>query len=544
MACLRLHDLALHPATGEEMRARCPLCNDRRPRLYVNVQKGVFHCHHCGESGRVVGAGERADALVVSSQGSGLDVSMAERDPDRLHEVYAALLRNLPCSPEHMQGLLKRGFTPEEIEELEYGTLPVSPLVRGDAARKVVCEAAPPRAVPGFYRSRSGWCISGPAGMMIPCRDAQGRIRGIHVRVDHATTGKYRWLSSAGSVKRPRSDGARATAWPHWTRGTAETGKGLWITEGPIKADLASLRLGRRFIAVPGVNSYRRAVAEVAATAVAGVIIAYDSDARRNEHVAGAARGLRRALWRHTQIKCLGHAEWQPEFKGIDDLLAAGGVPRIVHLAFRKALAGTGRAEKEGNNVISGTNRFVLDGVLAGPVQVNAADNGQKWGVIPLKVAFGQRTEVFEVAVPASRLPVVEQAGLRTAQRLVVAGELRHGAKGNLGLVCTEVLLPLEAAGQAAPAARAGATRPPAAPAKPGAGGPAGGAAARAPRSPAGGQHRPEAPGPSRKAAAATAGAAGAGGAKAGGGSVKAAGDDPGGLEGGLEDHTGEDCPF
>ena len=43
-----------HTGSGKEIHVNCPVCGDSRYRLYINLNKGLVHCHNCKFSGSIV----------------------------------------------------------------------------------------------------------------------------------------------------------------------------------------------------------------------------------------------------------------------------------------------------------------------------------------------------------------------------------------------------------------------------------------------------------------------------------------------------------
>lgn len=95
-----------------------------------------------------------------------------------------------------------------------------------------------------------------------------------------------------------------------------------WITEGPLKAEIAHALLGQPFVGVGGVNAWRSIPETLAGLGVHEALVAFDADACTNPNVARAVAGLINALkekglagkvvtWPR---KILGH-----DAKGIDD---------------------------------------------------------------------------------------------------------------------------------------------------------------------------------------------------------------------------------
>ena len=179
--------------------------------------------------------------------------------PKVLDSVYRALLSEHPLSDRHRQHLLEeRQLSAAAISGRGYKSWGFSPHQRAPIGRggyerfgNVALD------VPGLIvRKQKGpqyVTLAGAPGIAIPVRDVKGQILGVQVRVDQPKFGKYLWLSSASQggaspgtpihVARPREDG----------RGSGR----VWLTEGPLKADIASERLGEVVLALPGVNALR-----------------------------------------------------------------------------------------------------------------------------------------------------------------------------------------------------------------------------------------------------------------------------------------------
>lgn len=62
----------------------------------------------------------------------------------------------------------------------------------------------PPRfdlnGIPGFYFRDGSWRLCAYSGLLIPVRDADGRMQGIQIRRDSADRMKYVWLSGAAGL--------------------------------------------------------------------------------------------------------------------------------------------------------------------------------------------------------------------------------------------------------------------------------------------------------------------------------------------------------
>ena len=96
------------------------------------------------------------------------------------------------------------------------------------------------------------------------------------------------------------------------------------VTEGELKADVATALAALPFVSLPGVSTWRLALDAVRAMEAREVVVALDRDeagARATVPLVDALRaeGFRVTAWR-----------WPSEFKGVDDFLNAhrAGDPR------------------------------------------------------------------------------------------------------------------------------------------------------------------------------------------------------------------------
>ncbi|MGB9867934.1 MAG: DUF3854 domain-containing protein [Bacillota bacterium] len=309
------------PAPNGELRVDCPFCGDRAKHLYVNPEKGLYHCFRCGRGGRVDG-GRAAPPAVRAVSGS------SSAPVEQVAAAYEELLRQLGLCAEHMAHLTSpvRGLSEAEVGARGYRTLPATG--RTAVAERVGCRVSL-RGVPGFYVVPSGkWCLAGPPGILVPVRNFEGKVWGVQVRRDAAGDGpRYVWLSSAG-----KEGGAPARARYHVACPDVSARQGsrrVWLTEGPLKADIAASRLGEVVVAVPGVGCWKGTgvVHDLRRARVREVVIAFDSDVRTNPNVARALGELVPVLAEWFRVRV---AVWDPGCKGIDDALLAGKALRVL----------------------------------------------------------------------------------------------------------------------------------------------------------------------------------------------------------------------
>lgn len=254
---------------------------------------------------------------------------------DRLHEIYAYFLARLQIlSESHRQNLLKRGLPPQKIEENKYRTLQLA------AARSLAHELQRQfgddiKSVPGIIiwdddQPRINYSFAGtnPVSeiLLIPVRNQIGRIVAIKQRIDDHRWqgGKYTWFSSSGK------GGRKASQAIHCPKGTPTVCPTLRITEGELKADVSFALTGIPTISIPGVNSWRKAISTALELGAVEILVAFDADARTNPHVAAPMAELFRELKHHAGFS-VSVEHWDAsQGKGLDDLLASGGKPRVA----------------------------------------------------------------------------------------------------------------------------------------------------------------------------------------------------------------------
>lgn len=233
--------------------------------------------------------------------------------------VYRAFLSMLSLLDVHHSALLRRGLRSEHIASGMYRSLPLEGRAR--IVRALLERAGALEGIPGFHLAeqdgRSWWTCSGAPGLIVPARDLEGRIAALKLRRDEASEGpRYLYFSSA------KHDGPSAENALHFPAfASRANGAAVRITEGELKSDVATALSSIATLSVPGVGSWRKALPALDALKPSRVLVAFDSDARSNPHVARAQLDLVRA------VRDLGFAveleRWPGEHKGIDDFLAA-----------------------------------------------------------------------------------------------------------------------------------------------------------------------------------------------------------------------------
>ena len=254
------------------------------------------------------------------------------REPQRaelgeLDTVYGNLLDRLSLEGQHRQQLVDRGLTDEAIERGRYRSLPVGS--RNKLADELVKDfgQAICLRVPGLYVKRQGgrehWNVAGDVGLVIPVRDVEGRTVALKVRLDRREEGspKYRYISSKGH-------GGPGPGAPCHVPQSALSSARVRLTEGELKAEVATLRSDLLTISVAGVSAWRSVLDVLGTLKTETVVLAFDADAVANRHVAQAVEMAADGI-RHS-----GHTveleTWDAaDGKGIDDLLNAGKTPEL-----------------------------------------------------------------------------------------------------------------------------------------------------------------------------------------------------------------------
>lgn len=281
----------------------CPFCGEKKGKLNLNTKKNVFKCNRCGESGgmlslygkiygidnrtacrdikNTLGKNEQAPSYQVKKRKIILEEPETENAPPASdvvkHKTYSMLFSMLVLADTHRKNLLNRGFTEQQIKENGYKSTPVFRFKM--LTRKLLEAGCTIKGVPGFYQDEDGeWTIhfsNKSSGFLVPVRNIDGLIVGAQIRLDHPYDGrKYIWLSST-NFHMGTSSGSPI----HLAGSLGE--KTIFMTEGPLKGDLAHAISGRTFGCVPGANQYANFPSFLQAMKLTGteaVYEAYDMD--------------------------------------------------------------------------------------------------------------------------------------------------------------------------------------------------------------------------------------------------------------------------
>ena len=248
----------------------------------------------------------------------------AEADLDLRDRVYRTLLNELPLMDHHRDDLRRRGLSDEQMVFRGYRSL------TGFSRREVLAilqtsfSVSELVSVPGFVTRDDGVLeIVASHGLLIPVLDVNGRAIAIKVRRDGVADGVGKYVCMSGG-------GGPSCGTPvHVPLGITGPTSDVRLTEGELKADVATILSGLPTIGIPGVSNWPSAIPVLQALGARTVGLAFDADWRTKPHVARNLVECAAALRTHGFNIVV---EWWPMElgKGIDDLLAAGHRPEVL----------------------------------------------------------------------------------------------------------------------------------------------------------------------------------------------------------------------
>ena len=360
----------------KEMRLACPFCG--KNAFYVNTQSNTAHCFGCEWKGGILkldadlngystgdayramekelgfpGLSDEGKRKLADERRRVIEESIVYQKPMRRleerNQTYTALSRHLVLSGDHYEDLKKRGLSDNAIRENGYRSYPQEMLE--EISLRIQQEGFYVDGVPGFYRNEKDmWTLKKlKRGFMCPVRNHEGMIQGYQIRKDDRLLrsfykrdsegnimkgadgkeitereNKFVWLSSKNDP-----DGCGAPGAVHYAtdfrNGRAVIGKTVYLTEGPLKGDIAHFISGKPFICVPGVSLQTSLSVELERLktdyGVEKIVVCYDMDYLVNPNVAEAVRRCYELI-RENKLSPY-RAIWNTKFKGIDDYLVA-----------------------------------------------------------------------------------------------------------------------------------------------------------------------------------------------------------------------------
>ncbi len=243
-------------------------------------------------------------------------------------QIYSELGEQFGLSDAHREQLRKRGLSDQEIDHRGYWSFEPDTIkmLKFAMDREAIREKIV-RQVPGVFPGDITSLGAFRSALVIPVRDTRGRCVALKMRVDKPAKGKrYLWFSSAHKDG-PSPGTPSHVPLPPVGGFTADPAAVSRITEGPLKADIATALSGIQTFGIGGVSAWKPAVPIIESVGPKILRVAMDRDAERNQGVADCVC----KVWdRFTTIesKTQIHVEtWEADGsgnpKGIDDALSA-----------------------------------------------------------------------------------------------------------------------------------------------------------------------------------------------------------------------------
>ncbi|MCL2841624.1 MAG: hypothetical protein FWE05_12730 [Defluviitaleaceae bacterium] len=269
---------------GNSRDADCLFCK-QKGKLNIHLIKNAFRCNYCGKSGGMIALyaeyhgvtnqdayreiidllglndnnnkyGQSRKRITESASHSDNNHCHIIAEPPKassevIHQTYLMLLSSLTLAKPHLDNLLQRGLTHEDIASFGYKSVPA--FGQDALCEKLLSAGCILDGVPGFYKNeKDKWCVKLKAlGILIPIRSIDGKIAGMQIRLSNPINKrKYIWFSSSGE------NGGNSSGSPIHFIGDP-TAKRVFITEGALKGDIAHALTGYTFICIPGVKSIK-----------------------------------------------------------------------------------------------------------------------------------------------------------------------------------------------------------------------------------------------------------------------------------------------
>jgi putative DNA primase/helicase len=354
-------EVALESLNGQH--GPCPCCGGKdRFRVFDDfAETGGVICNQCGSFPdgisttawlRSYGCKEAVKLLADYFHISGVAKSqLTDGERSIRGRVYQMIIESLSLSDGHRALLKQRGLSEDAIDRNGYASLS-----KGDHGRlaqqidqSLKTGSFPglettsfdelAKRVPGLLLNEHGVPqLRMLFGILIPIRSADGMIAALVVRRNEGTSNaelpKYLYLSASkkqreerharGGVEYPKAE--YAVHVPADVSAGTET---VRVTEGVLKADIATALSGVLTIGIPGVNGWKRTIPVLQKLSANRVVIALDADHKENPAVADAVTGLTRECVAKGFAAAI--ETWEiSDGKGIDDLLANGHQPKLI----------------------------------------------------------------------------------------------------------------------------------------------------------------------------------------------------------------------
>lgn len=303
--------------TRDELAGGLPLDISTEPPAYRHLVSGSCRCgreHGGWTEPRAFEGGPRA-----------LEASLPLQDR---HAIYQTAIELLGLRPAATQDLRRRGLLPSDIDSIGYRSVPLTS-EKDRFIGTLVDQFGETllRLCPGFtdkHGRTDFWQSHGDGsfrdGYIVPYRNEAGLVTGLQLK--RLDTGSYETarLSHGSDL--------------YHIAGSPAPGSDIFVTEGGLKAQVSHRLGGVTVMGLPGQSLAREHLVVLKSLLPGRVIEALD-------HEANDTTDRVRAKW-HRELPLAGlrslRAVWEGSDvggpKGLDDLFAAGGRPRLRELTF------------------------------------------------------------------------------------------------------------------------------------------------------------------------------------------------------------------
>ena len=335
----------------------CPFCGGQW-KLNVNAEKGVYRCARCGESGNAIKLNATLNGITYEESEKQL---RADKKPpkkiemvgakelpvaslERRDAIYSSIIKHGICSAEQAQDLARRGMSEDQYRW--YATVvgglndSFTTWCRGESHGFI--ENGKVRGIPGLYGKVAKDGIGNEItddihlnlpkniGYLIPVISHTGTKPAIScMQIRHLNSNskvRYTFFTS-GDDKLKNGSSVNECNKIHYTRNFWQDGKlavpeTVNLTEGALKADVASVLSSQPFIAILGVNNTRDLPQELQFLKAHGckkINVCFDMDYEKNKYVAKALSEIILTIKDSGLIPR--KIVWNNQYKGIDDYL-------------------------------------------------------------------------------------------------------------------------------------------------------------------------------------------------------------------------------
>jgi hypothetical protein len=263
-------------------------------------------------------------------------------DPARLHEEYVEIKKRYRLSIEDEEYLTDQGI----MNTSRYFTLP-------EPADKDVMgfrKGGNKKGVPGFFRRGDDYYLNlNYWGMAAACVNEDNQIVGIEIRLSDACKQFHaeRMIAKGQepgkfllekSVYRPLTSpwGSKIKSWQKLSVWKSKKSNTIWITEGLKKGQILHEQTKDNVIAIIGVGNWMEAYKTAIkmrhnSSKITRVVVAFDMDRLTNPAVKSAHEKLVE-YFVETGTLAVCEAQWDEAYKGVDDLLNNGMIPKVIPL--------------------------------------------------------------------------------------------------------------------------------------------------------------------------------------------------------------------